>query len=617
MQETIYSAVFVDFDNIYLGLTNTKGAAAANSFATDPAAWLNWLTRYTGVEGASTERASSWLSWLRLNKSKALTSEAVGVREIIVRRCYLNPQSFWRYRQPFAQTGFEIVDCPSLTQKNKSGADIRIVLDIMDLLQQRDPVINEFIIMSGDADFTPVVLRLRQRGRRIMVLVARKAASAYLAAANAVIDSDEFETKALSDIPLPEPEPLPEPRQSDNQSILSKVDDLIKSELIGSDSPVRGAVVAQKIANRFDTSDWFGYGSFRSFMEERLEIMKLKYAVQGTRDYIYDPTRHAHLVPAILERPTKKKRNADLLPRIDTFITDTVADSTEGVVGGGTMAKLLQDRFGTGWYGYESFKDFINSRAPALGLEFYVQGTVNQLIDPNRYTPSDGNGQDSSADSRFDINDVDQCIADTLARSEAPILGARMAQIIADGFDTDGWFGFGRFKNFLTERAEVLQLAYTTSEDGRTWIFDPNRHENPHAPDIPCRLTETDNSDLLSLVAPIAETSGLPLLKGSIYQQLFTKIVEEVNQNSYDYESTLHAVQEQFNAEGVPVAVLEIKWVLDAFEQVEFSFNVPSQVTPSNLASYFHDYVRGDINDRQGALNEDQEDLLVHWLRSG
>ena len=619
MQDTIYSAIFVDFDNIFLGLTRTKGAASAHSFATDPAGWLNWLTRYTGTEGVSDEKASSWLSWLSVNRSKSSPPDSVGVREIIVRRCYLNPRSFWRYRQPFAQAGFEVVDCPSLTQQNKSGADIRIVLDIMDLLQQRDPLINEFIIMSGDADFTPVVLRLRQRGRRIMVMVARRAANAYLAAANAVIDSDEFETNALSDVPMPEPEAAPAPKPSEDLSEkdLSAVDELIKSDLDESESPIRGAVVAQQIANRFDISDWFGYGSFRSFIEVRLKPMGLKYAVQGTRDYIYDPTRHANPFQSLTKPSPNRNRGASLLPRIDAFMADTVSESASGVVGGGTMAKLLQDQFGTGWYGYESFKDFINARAPQLGLEFHVEGSLNQVFDPNRYNPADGNGQDMDTDAQFDISEVDQCITEALGRSETPILGVRMAQIIAREFDTDGWFGFGKFKIFLTERAERLQLIYVTAEDGRTWIFDPERHEDPRSRAVPHLLSEGEHPELLALVTPVAEASGLPLLSAAVYRKLFNKLAEDFSKGGYDYGRIVQSVSEQLNADQVPVTDSQVSWVLDALEQVGFSFDNPNQVTAGNLSFYYHYYVSEDIKARWGNLDEDQEELLRYWLRTG
>ena len=617
MQDTIYSAIFVDFDNIFLGLTNSKGAVAANSFATDPAAWLRWLARYTGAENKPDAKSSSWLSWLKFRKSSSSPADTSDVREIIVRRCYLNPHSFWKYRQSFVRSGFEVVDCPSLTQQKKSAADIRIVLDIMDLLQQRDPVINEFIIMSGDADFTPVVLRLRQRGRRIMVMVARHAASAYLAAANAVIDSDEFERNALSDIPLPDPEPITTAEQPSDLTAkdLSAIDKLIKAELAEAGMPIRGATVAQKIANRFNTPDWFGYGSFRSFMEERLKQLQLKYAVQGTRDYIYDPTKHANPFLTFSGPAPRKDPSADLLPRIDRFITDIVAESAGGFIGGGAMAKLLQDRFGTGWYGYDSFKEFITARAPDLGLEFYVEGSLNRVIDPARYAPSEEIPPTNGA-AAFDIADVDECIRTVLAKSDMPILGAQLGHLIAKEFDIEGWFGYGRFKSLMTERADLLQLVYAATRDGRTWIFDPNRHMDPREPDTPQLLSKEENPDLLALVAPIAEASGLPLLRASVYEKLFTKIVEEFDRNGYEYKRTVQAVREQLNEDGEAVTDLEVGWVLEALELADFSFNNPSQVTPANLSFYYHFFVSDDIKARIGELDGDQEALLRSWLRS-
>ena len=100
-------------------------------------------------------------------------------RRIVMNRCYGNPvprrnqhdnstdmNSFPFVRHHFLRAGFEVIDCPPLTAQLKNSADIRMVMDIRDLLMH-DTYFDEFIILSGDADFTPVLIRLgRMRAAR-------------------------------------------------------------------------------------------------------------------------------------------------------------------------------------------------------------------------------------------------------------------------------------------------------------------------------------------------------------------------------------------------------------------------------------------------------------------
>jgi hypothetical protein len=109
----VKSALFVDFDNVYSGLRRLD-QANADQFALRPTEWMNWVVN-----------------------SLALPEHVpVGARRrVLVRRCYLNPQVYQRFRSSFNLAGFEIIDCPALTGEGKTSTDIHMVLDIIDLLQ--------------------------------------------------------------------------------------------------------------------------------------------------------------------------------------------------------------------------------------------------------------------------------------------------------------------------------------------------------------------------------------------------------------------------------------------------------------------------------------------------
>ena len=167
------SAVFVDYDNIYLSLKR-KSEEAAKRFAKDASAWLRAIE--TGRLITATNTPFSDIP-----------------RRIVMNRCYGNPvprrnahdnstdmNSFPFVRHHFLRAGFEVIDCPPLTAQLKNSSDIRMVMDVRDYLTH-DTYFDEFIILSGDADFTPVLHRLRAHARRTVIFANDFTAAPYTA----------------------------------------------------------------------------------------------------------------------------------------------------------------------------------------------------------------------------------------------------------------------------------------------------------------------------------------------------------------------------------------------------------------------------------------------------
>src|SRR5690606_19996146 len=117
-------------------------------------------------------------------------NEPVG-RRILLRRCYLNPSVFGRFRQSFIRAGFQVVDCPPLTSRAKNAADIHMVMDIVDLLSHPSHI-SEFIILSADADFTPVLHRIRLFDRIATIYTNDVTAAALRNSASITVDQDRF-----------------------------------------------------------------------------------------------------------------------------------------------------------------------------------------------------------------------------------------------------------------------------------------------------------------------------------------------------------------------------------------------------------------------------------------
>lgn len=182
----IKTAIFIDFDNFHSNLEKTD-PRAAERFADDPGMWLEWF---------------------RLGRHEA--SDGAEPRRLLLRRCYLNPDKFRRHRTGFVRTGFSVHDCPPLTTRGKNAADLWMAVDILDAIAHPTGF-EEFIILASDADFTPVLLRLREHDRRTVLINDQVMAAALRAACDLVVPQDRFMAEALG-LPAEAPaEPLAEP----------------------------------------------------------------------------------------------------------------------------------------------------------------------------------------------------------------------------------------------------------------------------------------------------------------------------------------------------------------------------------------------------------------------
>ena len=246
-------ALFVDFDNVYSGLRRIS-TAAAERFSRQPLRWLHWLTM--GGDGESMDDASS------------------DRRRVLVRRCYLNPVMYQKYRRPFHEAGFEIVDCPPMTATGKTSTDIHLVLDTMDALMDGTHF-DEFIIFSADADFSPMLRRLRRHDRRTVVFAAGAMSESYKASADRVIDIQTFLRDALQLASVEDEEELPVQESAldvnPTDHLRKRVADRVRSIVLQAEQPVALPALAQILHREFAglrEGRWDGTGSFGNLMRE-------------------------------------------------------------------------------------------------------------------------------------------------------------------------------------------------------------------------------------------------------------------------------------------------------------------------------------------------------------
>ncbi|GAB1514094.1 NYN domain-containing protein [Actinophytocola sp. KF-1] len=262
------AALFVDFENVHRGLCESS-PEAGRRFATQPARWVQWMERTLGPLVVDLDDQP---------------------RKLLRRICYLEPARSGQYRPYFTRAGFRVVDCPALTTMGKNSADIHMVLDILDTLTHPERY-DEFILLSVDADFTPVLLRLREHDRRTAMLVSGPAAAALQAACDFAIPDSVFLDEALG----LEDEPSPAPPPIELGDLRQRMERVVRELVSAAAEPVVMARVAHEVRKQVgvsvETTNWAGSGSFGKFIAQMTDEY-LRVDSRRSPGWLYDPTRH-------------------------------------------------------------------------------------------------------------------------------------------------------------------------------------------------------------------------------------------------------------------------------------------------------------------------------------
>jgi len=270
------AALYLDFDNVFSGLLQLDPRVALQ-FAEDPGRWVARLK-----DSLLADRPRRWL----------------------VLRCYMNPAGslpdphpgggrlyFSRFRPFLTRAGFEVIDCPRITA-TKNGADIRMVIDVLDSLDGRTRY-EEYVIASGDSDMTPLLIRLRAADRRTTVISAAEAAEGYGVVADLFVDGED-----ILDLLQDSPQPTPGEAEIETLEIVTapglppSFRELVTRRYEVSSGPLHLATLGQELrtlhGDTIDRTSWFGHRS----CGKALASLGLPNArIEGT--YLWDASRHA------------------------------------------------------------------------------------------------------------------------------------------------------------------------------------------------------------------------------------------------------------------------------------------------------------------------------------
>lgn len=184
--------------------------------------------------------------------------------KIIVKKAYADWAEYADYKKALHEAAIELIDIPKRSMSGKNSADIRLCVDSIDLCYSKEHI-DTFVIVSGDSDFSPLVSKLKENGKRVIGLGMKDSSS------NLLIDNcDEFIYYEDLERPLSTPprieQDLPEKKREAFQLLVDSVVALVREnkEVLWS-SLVKETMKRKKPS--FNES-YHGYRTFSDLLED-------------------------------------------------------------------------------------------------------------------------------------------------------------------------------------------------------------------------------------------------------------------------------------------------------------------------------------------------------------
>src|ERR1700710_1403796 len=105
---------------------------------------------------------------------------------IVVKKAYCDFDRYKDFKRGLHEAAFELIEIPHVKQSGKNSADIRMVVDALDLCYTK-PHVETFVIISGDSDFSPLVSKLRENNKTVIGVGVKNSTSNLL-----IANCDEF-----------------------------------------------------------------------------------------------------------------------------------------------------------------------------------------------------------------------------------------------------------------------------------------------------------------------------------------------------------------------------------------------------------------------------------------
>src|SRR5450631_971470 len=203
---------------------------------------------------------------------------------IVVKKAYCDWERYKGYKKAMHEAAFELIEIPHVRQSGKNSADIRMVVDALDLCYTKGHV-DTFVIISGDSDFSPLVSKLRENNKYVIGIGVKDSTSDLLSANcdefifydDLVREQEAKQKRAEKKAPIkavasktkpPSAKGEDDKRQEALDFIVETVEALIAER--GSDEKIWGSMVKTTMQRRKPgfTESSYGYRSFKELMED-------------------------------------------------------------------------------------------------------------------------------------------------------------------------------------------------------------------------------------------------------------------------------------------------------------------------------------------------------------
>jgi uncharacterized protein (TIGR00288 family) len=204
---------------------------------------------------------------------------------IVVKKAYCDWARYKEFKAPMHEAAFELIDIPHVRMSGKNSADIRMVVDALDLCYTKAHV-DAFVIISGDSDFSPLVSKLRENNKQVIGVGVKNSTSDLLTSNcdefiyyDDLVRETEKPKKAKSKRPVAKPQkkaPADAGDASDDEErrldgldlVLDTIEDLFQER--GEEEKVWGSMVKQTLKRRKPgfSETYHGYHSFTDLLKD-------------------------------------------------------------------------------------------------------------------------------------------------------------------------------------------------------------------------------------------------------------------------------------------------------------------------------------------------------------
>ena len=161
---------------------------------------------------------------------------------IVVKKAYCDWERYKDFRPAMHYASFELIEVPHVSQSGKNSADIRMVVDALDLCYTKAHV-DTFVIISGDSDFSPLVSKLRENNKTVIGVGVKSSTSQLL-----IANCDEF---IYYDDLVREQKARPQPRKKAQKRAAGGAEKAVPEKTSG-ERPAKGKSEEQRKQEAFD-----------------------------------------------------------------------------------------------------------------------------------------------------------------------------------------------------------------------------------------------------------------------------------------------------------------------------------------------------------------------------